>query len=55
MDKDTQAFIEIVVSLTLAIVVPLSGLILVYYRDRLYKYWNKLDKLYWKLRRKLHV
>lgn len=55
MDSDLKAFIKIMVSLSLAVVVPLSGLVVVYYRDKLYLYWNKLDKFYRKLRRKLHV
>jgi hypothetical protein len=55
MDKDTAAFIKIVVSLALAVFVPLSGLFFVYYKNSLYRYWNKLDRFYRKLRRNFHV
>lgn len=55
MDEDTTNTIKIFTALSLAVLVPTGSLLLVCCKDSIYKYWNKLEKLYIRLRRKYHV
>lgn len=55
MDRNAVTFIKIVALLALAIFTPIASYATYYYRDGLYTYWNRLDRLYRKLRRKIHV
>lgn len=55
MDEEIISSIKTIFTMLGVILAPVGGFILYLYRDKMYKYWNKLDKIYKKLRRKFHV
>ena len=54
-DDELVNYIRIMALVLVAILTPLGGLVLYFYSESLYRFWNKLSRFYTRIRRKYHV